>query len=129
MIACAPALIFRFLEGILEMRAPRGASRPCRPAKLDGAVCTIFYQNARKFEIIYFFAFADKSCDGHRHFTSNDGENVGIKVVRRLPPEQGGGTHTIKSPVELFERMVRESELAAMTPGKSLLSASGSRKT
>lgn len=52
-----------------------------------------------------------------------------FKIVRRLPPEQGELTYRIKSPVELFERVVRESELAATTPGKSMLSAAGSRKT
>lgn len=35
------------------------------------------------------------------------------KVVRRLPPEQGELTYRIKSPAELFERVVRESEITA----------------
>lgn len=49
------------------------------------------------------------------------------KVVRRLPIEHGELTYRIKSPVELFERVVRESEIAAST-ADSLLRAVPKRK-
>lgn len=43
------------------------------------------------------------------------------KVVRRLPVEHGELTYRIKSPVELFERVVRESEIAVAAPDKTAL--------
>lgn len=49
------------------------------------------------------------------------------RVVRRLPIEQGELTYRIKSPIELFERVVRESEIAAATPDKSGLRVGSSR--
>lgn len=51
-----------------------------------------------------------------------------FKIVRRLPLEQGELTYRIKSAVELFERVVRESEIAAITPASRALMAGNSRK-
>ncbi len=49
------------------------------------------------------------------------------RVVRRLPIEHGELTYRIKSPIELFERVVRESEIAATTPDKSGLRVGSGR--